>query len=98
MSVLSKFNKSVKVGIEAGRIDKDKNGAVIEAAKKIARMMDEPGWPIVRGKVDNVSPSVFLKYCETLGITELGSGQQAKAKESDKQLSLVGNSKWRKQA
>lgn len=96
MSVLSKFNKSVKVGIEAGRIDKEKNGAVIEAAKKIAKMMDEPGWPIVRGKVDNVSPSVFLKYCETLGITELGKGQQAK--EPEKQLNLVGNSKWRKQA
>lgn len=97
MSVLSKFNKSVKIGIEAGRIDKFKNGAVIEAGKKIAKMMDEPGWPIVRGKVDNVSPSIFLKYCETLGITDLGEGQQA-TKEEEKPLSIVGNSKWRKKA
>ena len=96
MSVLSKFNKSVKAGIEAGRIDKDRNGAIIEAAKKIAKTMDEPGWPIVRGKVDNVSPSVFLRYCETLGITEPGKPQQGK--ESDRKPVLVGNSKWRKQA
>ena len=97
MSVLSKFNRSVKIGIESGRIDKFKNGAVIEAGKKIAKMMDEPGWPIVRGKVDNVSPSIFLKYCETLGITELGEGQQAN-KEEETPLSIVGNSRWKKKA
>lgn len=95
MSVLSKFNKSVKAGIEAGRIDKDRNGAVIEAAKKIAKIMDSPDWPIVNEKFDNVYASLFLKYCETLGITDLGPRQQAK---EEKPLSLVGNSKWRKQA
>ena len=94
MSVLSKFNKSVKAGIEAGRIDKDRNGAVIEAAKKIAKIMDDPDWPLVKGKFDNVYPSLFLKYCETLGITDLEKGQ----KEKDKPLRVVGNSKWRKQA
>ena len=96
MSVLSKFNKSVKNGIERGVIDKDRNAAVIEAAKKLARMMDEPGWPIVRGKVDNVSPSIFLKYCEKLGITDIEQGQQAK--KEDKPISLVGNSKWKMKA
>ena len=95
MSVLSKFNRSVKAGIEAGRIDKDRNAAVIEAAKKIARLMDDPDWPVVKGKFDNVYPSLFLRYCETLGITDLNKGQQ---KEKDKPLSIVGNSKWRKQA
>ena len=95
MSVLSKFNRSVKAGIEAGRIDKDRNAAVIEAAKKIARILDDPKWPIVKGKFDNVYPSLFLRYCETLGITDLGKQH---AKEKDKTVSLVGNSKWRKQA
>ena len=93
MSVLSKFNKSVKAGIASGRIDKDRNGAVIEAAKKIAKIMDDPDWPIVKGKFDNVYPSLFLRYCEKLGITDLGKVQQA-----EKPLSLVGNSKWRKKA
>ena len=96
MSVYSKFNRSVRKGIEAGRIDKEKHGAIIEAGKKIAKMMDDPGWPIIKGKIDNVSPSVFLKYCETLGITELGTGHPVK--EEAKPISLVGNSKWRKQA
>jgi len=41
---------------------------IIEAAAKIAALMDEPEWPIVRGKIDNVSPAVFLKYCDALGI------------------------------
>ena len=56
--------------------------------------MDDPDWPLVKGKFDNVYPSLFLKYCETLGITDLEKGQ----KEKDKPLRVVGNSKWRKQA
>ena len=93
MSVLSKFNKSVKAGIEAGRIDKDRNAAVIEAARKVARLMDDPNWPIIKGKLDNVYASVFLKYCDTLGITDLGKQHQAKEKPV-----ILGNSKWRRQA
>ena len=99
MSVLSKFNKSVKKGIEAGRINPERHGAIIEAGKKIARTMDNPDWPVIRGKIDNVSPSVFLKYCETLGLTELGKELPVTTEaEGNKPLSIVGNSRWRKQA
>ena len=58
----------------------------------VAVVMDEPEWPIVRGKIDNVSPSVFLKYCETLGITPK---VDVKPKtEKPKVTPIVGNSKW----
>ena len=68
MKIRTALNTAIREGIENGTIDKKKHGPVIEAAKKVSSVMDQEGWPIVNGKIDNVSPSVFLKYCEALGI------------------------------
>lgn len=68
MSVLGAFDASVSAAIADGSLDEVKQGAVIAAARKVALMFDEPEWPIVKGKLDNVSPSVFLKYCDALGL------------------------------
>lgn len=93
MSVLRKFNKAVKEATAAGDLDPIRHGAVIEAARKVARLMDDEKWPIVGGKIDNVSPSVFLKYCEELGLT--AKGVKNKKKEETSQIRAIGNSKWR---
>lgn len=95
MGVLSKFNKSIKAEIEAGRIDANIQGPIIEAAKKVARVMDQKGWPMVNGKVDNVSPSVFLKYCEKLGLTP---DKIAKPADKNTTMRVLGESKWKKRA
>lgn len=92
MSVVESFDESVNQAIESGVLDKKKHGAAIEAARKVASMMDEPEWPIVRGKIDNVSPSVFLKYCDALHILP-GVDVKPKA-EKPKVTTIVGNSKW----
>ena len=68
MSVVEKFDASVSQAIERGALDTVKHGATIAAARKVASMFDDPEWPIVNGKLDNVSPSVFLKYCDALGL------------------------------
>lgn|GEM_PF-7023247 len=93
MNVLDALNNSIDCAISDGSLDADKHGPVIEAARKVAAVMDEPEWPIVRGKIDNVSPSVFLKYCDALGIV----GDEVKPKaDKPKVTTMVGNSKWAK--
>jgi hypothetical protein len=69
MSVLLAFDDAVKQALLDGNLDATRHGATIEAARKVASVMDDEDWPMVRGKIDNVSPSVFLKYCDALGLT-----------------------------
>lgn len=78
MSVLSKFKNSIKEAEKAGILDLQRDGALIEAAKKVAKTMDDPEWPMINGKIDNVSPGVFLKYCECLGLTKSSKGRKKK--------------------
>lgn len=83
MGVVNAFDLAVNQAIKDGSLDSDRHGAVIEAARKVAVVMDEPEWPIVRGKIDNVSPSVFLKYCDALNLTpdvEIDKKPKRKAK------------------
>ena len=100
MKVREALNIAIREAVKDGRINRKKQGAVIEAARKVASVMDAPEWPIVRGKIDNVSPGVFLKYCEKLGLTvEATKGQQdQKDLKSDKVVEIIGNSKWKKHA
>jgi hypothetical protein len=100
-TVLQELNESIKAAEKAGRIDTKTQGAVIAAARKLAAMMDEPSWPIVRGKIDNVSPSVFLKYCEALKLMEpipKEPAKRTKKTNNTKVVDIVGNSKWKKAA
>lgn len=73
-------------------MDRKRDGALIEAARQMAKTMDQPGWPVVGGKFDNVTPSIFKQYCEALHLTPAPSEGTAK-----KPLSIVGNSKWKKE-
>ena len=93
MSVTDAFNESVSAAIAAGMLDKDAHGAAIEAARKLAGMMDEPTWPMVNGKLDNVSPGVFLKYCNSLGLVPCVTEIKRK-KDAPRTAGIVGNSKW----
>lgn len=86
MSVVESFDAAIDAAIKDGCLDRVKHGAAIEAARKVASMMDEPQWPMVNGKLDNVSPSVFLKYCDSLGIMP-----DAKVSDSIKKPSQTNN-------
>lgn len=96
-SVLKKLDAAIKDAIKAKRLDERRQGAVIEAARKVAAMMDEPEWPIVKGKLDNVSPGVFLKYCEKLNLLPDEITPEKKEKhESDKVTEFKKASKYAK--
>ena len=101
MSLIEKFDEAVAAALSDGLIDEIKQGPIIEAARKVAIVMDEPEWPIVRGRIDNVSPSVFLKYCDKLGLApdvELPKKKKEEppAEGPEKVVQLVGSSKWKK--
>lgn len=97
---MQQLNESIKEGKKAGTINEKRQGAVIAAARKLAEVMDDPDWPIMRGKIDNVSSSVFLKYCEALKLTEPGAQAPTRTKKTNsaKVVNIVGNSKWKKAA
>lgn len=69
ISVRESFDKSVRAAVRAGLIKKLDQGALIDAARKVADYMDTPGWPYVDEKLDTVTAGTFLKYCDSLGIT-----------------------------
>ena len=93
MSVLSRLNSSISEAVKEGRLDRRKHGALIEAARKLAATMDREGWPIIDGRFDNVTPSMYKQYCEMLHLTP-DSAPDAEA--ADRPMKLVGNSKWKK--
>lgn len=76
------LNQSISSAVASGRIDRRAQAALIAAARKVARVMDDPEWPIIKGKYDNVSPSMLLKYCEALGICPTFDKTEAKAVRS----------------
>ena len=48
--------------VKRGALDLRAHGAAIAAARKLAKVLDAPGWPeMPSGKVDNVTPTTFLR-------------------------------------
>ena len=92
MSVRSRLKTAVNKAVKEGTIDKKKQGAIIEAAMKLAAVLDDPDWPIIDKRFDNVTPSTFLKYCEMLHLTP-GDITTDKA---NGEAGLIGNSRWKK--
>ena len=94
MSVTSRLKTSVNKAIKAGLIDRKKHGAAIEAAMKLAQVLDDPDWPIIDKRFDNVTPSTFLKYCQILHIVP----DEVVPGKDEEEGGIVGHSKWKKTA
>ena len=94
MSVEKKLKTSINKAIKAGLINRSKHGATIEAAIKLAQVLDDPDWPRLGKGIDNVTPSTFLKYCQVLHIVP----DEVIPEESKEENGVVGHSKWKKTA
>lgn len=94
MSVVEQFDKNIDAAIKRGSLNRAENGAMIEVARKLAELIDTPEWPMVNGKIDNVSPAVFLKYCDALGI--MPNIDTAKTKQKAKLAAITTSSKFAK--
>ena len=88
-AVYRALNESINAAAEAGRLDKKAHAAIIAVSRKVARVMDDPDWPVIdrdaqgKGKLDNVSPSVLLRYCEAMGICPYLSADEKRAVKSN---------------
>lgn len=81
------FNAAVDDAVKRGALDLRAHGAAIAAARKLAKVLDAPGWPeMPSGKVDNVTPTTFLRYCEALGIVPQAASQPKKAESAVNEL------------
>lgn len=92
MSVTSRLKTSVNKAVKAGLIDRKKHGAAIEAAMKLAEVLDDPDWPVIDKRFDNVTPSTFLKYCQILHIVP----DEVIPEKPEDEEGVAGNSKWKK--
>ena len=64
-SVTTTINEAVKRGI----IDRKLHAAPISVMLKLAETIDDPGFPIINERYDNVSIPTLLKYMQSLGLT-----------------------------
>lgn len=87
MTVLEAFEQSIRAAIASGSLDAEKNAAPIEAGRKVAALMDDPEFPYINGKYDNVSAALFLKYCTALGLVEVA--EVAKAEKPKDKLAEI---------
>lgn len=71
MGIWHATNEAVEAAREAGTITDTDEGAV-EALLRLAERMDDPDFPVIDGRFDNVTESLFFKACESLGLTPVG--------------------------
>ena len=73
-SVTTTINEAVKRGM----IDRKLHAAHISVMLKLAETIDDPEFPIINDRYDNVSIPTLLKYMQSLGLTV----QEQPAKET----------------
>lgn len=77
-------DRSIKAAHEQGLIDLDLQAGPICALRILAEQLDTPGWPLIDGRLDNVSLPTILRYCQALGIVLNIDGKRANAVKSPK--------------
>lgn len=81
MEIWKVTNDSVQAAKAAGIITSMDEGAVA-VLLQIAQRLDDVEYPIVDGKFDNVSQSLYFKACEQLGLTPAGRSRMEEKKET----------------
>lgn len=71
MDIWTTTNDSVQAAKQAGQITDADEGAVA-VLLQMAERLDDPDYPVIDGRFDNVTQALYLKYCEQLGLTPAG--------------------------
>jgi hypothetical protein len=71
---------AVQAGKAAGLIGPMDEGAVV-VLLQMAQRLDDVEFPVFDGKFDNVTQGLYLKYCESLGLTPAGRTRLSEVKE-----------------
>jgi len=73
-------NDAISEAVRAGIITPMDEGAVA-VLRMLAETLDHPDFPNIDGKFDNVSQSLYLKFCESLGLTPAGRDRLQEKKD-----------------
>lgn len=64
-------NESVQAAKREGLITAMDEG-VVAVLLQMAERLDHEDWPVIDGKLDNVTQPTYLRACEALGLTPSG--------------------------
>lgn len=81
---LDAVNTTISEAVKRGIVDERLHAAPISVMRSIAETIDDPDFPIINDRYDNVSIPTLLKYLQSLGLTiqeqKPGSKQEHPAK------------------
>lgn len=81
MDVWETTNEAVQAAKRAGVITELDEGAVT-VLLQMAERLDDPDYPVIDGRFDNVTQALYFKACDQLGLTPAGRQNMAKRKEA----------------
>jgi len=94
-------NDAIQAGKRAGVITDLDEGAC-SALLQLAERLDDPDYPNIDGRFDNVTAALYFKACDQLGLTPAGRSRLAEKKETGggklAQLRALEGGKGRKRA
>ncbi|QGH74489.1 DNA binding protein [Arthrobacter phage Kuleana] len=81
MDIWETTNESIQAGKRAGVLTDADEGAC-SVLLTLAERMDDPDFPVIDGRFDNVTAALYFKACEQLGLTPSGRARLPEKKES----------------
>jgi hypothetical protein len=101
LDVWTTTNEAIQAGKRAGQLTDMDEGAC-SVLLQLAERLDDPDFPVIDGKFDNVTQALYFKACEQLGLTPAGRSRLAEKKETGggklAQLRAVQGGQGRKRA
>ncbi|URM86970.1 terminase small subunit [Arthrobacter phage Basilisk] len=80
MDVWDTTNEAIQAARRAGVLTDMDEGAC-SALLQLAERLDDPDYPNVDGRFDNVTAALYFKACDQLGLTPAGRSRLAEKKE-----------------
>lgn len=71
MDIWETTNASIQAAKQAGALTDADEGACL-VLLQMAERLDDPDYPVIDGRFDNVTQSLYFKACEQLGLTPSG--------------------------
>lgn len=80
MDIWHTTNEAVQAARSAGVLTDMDDGACA-ALLQLAERLDDPDYPMIDGRFDNVTAALYFKACEQLGLTPSGRAKLPERKE-----------------
>ena len=80
MDIWETTNESIQAARRSGVLTDADDGACA-VLLQLAERMDDPDFPVIDGRFDNVTAALYFKACEQLGLTPSGRARLPEKKE-----------------